>query len=329
MKTIIGYTKSGSPVYAIGGGQDTITTTSTLSDYVQTAFDRLLYFALRSQPVFDAVADVRPALQPMPGEVVQFSFMDDLAVDTATLDESTDVDRDALSSSTASVTVAERGKAVGLTSKLRATGFIDVDAGATDVIAYNLVDTLDTVARDVLVGGTNVRFSGSGNTARTDITDTDTFTTADARFVTAKLRGNKAIPKRAGDYLAYIHPDVSHDLRAETGEAGWIDAHKYASPEALFAGEIGRYQGAIYIETPRAPIHTDGGSGTTDVYSTIFCGQQALAKAVAIDAHLVSSPIVDRLRRLPSYGWYFLGGWTRFREASLYRTESASSIGSN
>jgi hypothetical protein len=35
------------------------------------------------------------------------------------------------------------------------------------------------------------------------------------------------------------------------------------------------------------------------------------------------------LMRLQPMGWYWLGGYGRFREASLRRIESASSIGAN
>jgi hypothetical protein len=39
--------------------------------------------------------------------------------------------------------------------------------------------------------------------------------------------------------------------------------------------------------------------------------------------------VTDNLRRFQGVGWYWLGGYGRFREASLFRQESASSIGTN
>jgi hypothetical protein len=64
-------------------------------------------------------------------------------------------------------------------------------------------------------------------------------------------------------------------------------------------------------------------------------GRQALAKAYSqIDgngayAKVVRGPVVDSLMRFNPIGWYWLGGYGRFREASLRRIESASSIGAN
>lgn len=310
---------------------DVLTTTAGgLSGWVQAAHDRLLRFGLRSEPMFRAIADVEPALVTNPGTTVTFRFMNDLAVITTTLDESTDVDRVDSSESTKSVSVAEYGNAVGTTAKLRATGLMDVDGALMEVISFNLVDSLDGIVRDVLAAGTNVRYSG-GKASRATLTPNNVIESADIRYVTAKLRGNKAAPRRSGFYVSYIHPDVSLDLRSEAGtNAAWRESHVYASPDAIYAGEIGAYEGQVFIETPRGKLFTDAGSSpaTTDVYATITVGQQALAEAVAIEPHVVQSPVTDRLRRFVSHGWYGMLGWGRFREASLYRTESASSIGS-
>ena len=53
----------------------------------QAAFDRLAYFALRSELLFDAVADVQPTQQAMPGTSVTFTIFNDLAEATSTLTE--------------------------------------------------------------------------------------------------------------------------------------------------------------------------------------------------------------------------------------------------
>jgi hypothetical protein len=52
-------------------------------------------------------------------------------------------------------------------------------------------------------------------------------------------------------YWVGIHPEVSHDLRAETGAAGWRDPHNYQAGENIWAGEIGAYEGAYFVESPR------------------------------------------------------------------------------
>lgn len=317
---------------------DTIALTSGgLSAWVTAAQDRLLYFGLRSEPCFRSVADVKPALQAMPGSSVAFRFATDLATATSALTESSDVDRVDGATSTVSVTLVEYGNVMGSSAKLRATGFLDVDAAEIELISYNAVDSIDEIVRDVLVAGTNVRYSATedASAGRTNIDDGDTLASSDVRYVTAKLRGNKAQPVRGTHFLTFIHPDVSHDLRAEAGDSSkWREAHTYASPDAIYAGEIGAYEGQVFIETPRAKIFANasdgaGGAGNVDVYATVTVGKQALAEAIAIEPHVVQAPVVDRLRRFVSHGWYALAGWSRFRENALYRVESSSSIGTN
>jgi N4-gp56 family major capsid protein len=108
----------------------------------------------------------------------------------------------------------------------------------------------------------------------------------------------------------------------------------------IYNGEIGAFEGVRFIETPRAKVFTDasdgsGSAGDIDVYCTHIMGRQALAKAHSIvDGNgpvpkIVRGPIVDTLERFQPVGWYWLGGYGRFREASLRRIESSSSIGAN
>jgi hypothetical protein len=52
----------------------------------QAAYDRLAYFALRSELLFDQAADVQPTNQSMPGSSVIFTIFADLAEATSTLD---------------------------------------------------------------------------------------------------------------------------------------------------------------------------------------------------------------------------------------------------
>jgi hypothetical protein len=39
--------------------------------------------------------------------------------------------------------------------------------------------------------------------------------------------------------------------------------------------------------------------------------------------------VTDSLMRFHPVGWYWLGGYSRFREAAIRRYETASSIGAN
>lgn len=317
---------------------DALTTTASLA-VDQTAYDRMAYFALRPQLYFDAAADVQPTRQAMPGAAVVFTLITDLAVASTALDESTDIDTVALSDSQVTLTLSEYGNAVKTTAKLRGTSFIEIDPLVANVIGFNAGVSIDTIAVDILKAGTNVRYATGGTTdpsARNTVEPNDTLTAADVRRALADLRGANVAPF-GGYYNAYIHPDVSYDLRGETGAAAWRDPHTYSQPDEIWTGEVGAFEGFRFMETPRAPIFADAGSSTTltDVHRTMFIGRQALAKAYSTTdgngayPKIVPGPITDDLRRFVPMGWYWLGKYGIFRQASVRAVESSSSIGSN
>jgi N4-gp56 family major capsid protein len=240
------------------------TDSSALAGLIKTAYDRYVEFALRSQPLIRSVADKRPAQQAMPGSSVVFSIYNDLAPATASLSETTDPDAVALSDvTTVSVTLNEYGNASLVTRKLQLFSLSDVDPAVADIIAYNMADSLDRLAMNTLRQGDNVIYGGS-RTSTATITSSDTITAANIRKAVAKLRSNKAVPREGSLYWTGIHPEVSHDLRAETGVGGWNDMHKYAETGTgnFWAGSIGTYEGAFFVETPRMYRGVDGADQT-------------------------------------------------------------------
>jgi N4-gp56 family major capsid protein len=177
-----------------------------------------------------------------------------------------------------------------------------------------------------LRGGTNVIYSGSTATTTATVTAAATLSTANIGRAVAKLRGNKASGKRGSEFWAGIHPDVAHDLMLEASSAGWVVPNAYGiSQDRIWAGEIGRYKGAYFVESPRLYVATDG-AASAKVYRTIIAGQQALAEAVAEEPHTVIGPVTDKLNRFRPIGWYGVLGFARFREEALFRIESGSSI---
>jgi len=303
------------------------TSTSAMAGLVQAAYDRYVEFALRSQPLFRNLADKRPVQQAMPGSSVVFSLYQDLAAATSTLTETVDPDAVAISDvNTVSVTLNEYGNTVLNTRKLGEFAFSDVDPAVANIVAYNLADSIDQVVVNTLIGGTNVIYAG-GKTATSGITASDTLDNADIRKAVAKLRAANAVPREGMLYAAYIHPEVAHDLRGETGALAFEDIRKYTDPNVgnILNQVTGVLGGAYFVETPRAYSATDGASSAKN-YRTIIAGQQALAEATAVEPGVVIGPVVDKLMRFRPIGWYSLQGWSLYRQEALYRIESGSSI---
>jgi len=210
------------------------------------------------------------------------------------------------------------------------------------LIGYNAGISIDTVVQGVLAAGTNVAYGGGGSTdptSRESVAVEDIIEANDVRKQTAALRAAN-VATFNGYYMGYIHPDVSYDLRRETGNASWNAPHVNVDTANIYNGEIGTFESVRFIETPRAKVFANASNGTAstgtiDVYCTHIMGRQALAKAYSqIDgngafAKVVRGPVVDSLMRFNPIGWYWLGGYGRFREAALERIESSSSIAVN
>jgi len=312
-----------------------ITQASSLS-VDQAAFDQIAYFALRAEMLFDAAADIQPVAQSMPGSSVKFTIFSELADATSTLAETTDLTPTTMADSQVEVTLAEYGNTINTTAKLRGTSFLDVDAVAANLIGYNAGSSIDTVVANVLKAATNVIFGGGGSTTPTSnatVQAEDIIEANDVRIATAQLRGSKA-QSFNGMYMGFIHPDVSYDLRRETGAASWRDPHNYVDTAGIYNGEIGAFEAIRFIETPRAPLDLTGGSASTvDLYQTIIMGRQSLAKAHSITdgngayPKVVRGPVVDSLMRFNPVGWYWLGGYGIFRQAAIRVLNTSSSLG--
>jgi N4-gp56 family major capsid protein len=281
------------------------TDTSALSlgkNLVQTAYDRLVEFALRSMVQYRAVVDKRPAQQSMPGSSVVFNIYQDLNRVLTPLNETVDPDAVSVpSTNTVTVTLNEWGNAALVTRKLRLFSLSDVDPGIADIIAYNMVDSLDILIRNIADVGSNAIYENAGDMligapgTTAGVTATDTFKSRDARAAVTRLRTSNALPRMDELFISYIHPDVSYDLRSESDPAAWRPPHEYSAAKNIWAGAIGSYEGAEYVETPRASQADNAGG--VPVYKTLFFGRQALAEAVAEEPHVIVGPVVDKLMR--------------------------------
>ena len=303
------------------------TDTTAMANLVQAAYDRYVEFALRSQPLFRNLADKRPVQQAMPGSSVVFSLYQDMAAATGTLTETTDPDAVAIANTNnVTVTLAEYGNVVLETKKLGEFAFSDVDPAIANLVAYNMADSIDTVVVGVLNGGTNV-FYGGDDTATNEIVAADVMTGSLIRKSVSKMRAGNSVPREGMLYAAYMHPEVAYDLRSETGALSFEDIRKYTDPNVgnVLNATTGVYGGAYVVETPRATVAADGAS-SINVYRSIIAGQQALAEATAVEPGIVQGPIVDKLMRARPIGWYSLQGWSIYRQDSLRRIETSSSI---
>lgn len=316
---------------------DAVTTTASLS-FDQVMWDRAVRYSLRPELYFDMFADVESTdAAPNQGASVTFTIVTDLAAATATLSETVDVDAVALADSQVTLNLEEKGNAVVTTFRVRATSFssVPINRIAANAIGFNAGLSLDTISRDVIVGGSNVRYAGTA-TSRATVASTHLLDSHDVRRARVELAGANVQRFPGGYYASVIHPDVALDLREETGTASWRDPHTYSQPAEIWNGELGEFEGFRFVESPRAAMFADAGvSSTVDVYATLFFGREALAKGYSTYEGrgalpiTILGPVTDKLKRLQPISWHWFGKYGIFRQAALRRVESASSVGAN
>jgi hypothetical protein len=102
-----------------GTGSSSLGGTMGSAGLVQKAYDRLLEFALRSEPLIRSVADKTPTNQTIPGSTVVLQRYVDLDAQTTALTEDADRDSVALATpTTTTITLAEYGNSVLVTLSL-------------------------------------------------------------------------------------------------------------------------------------------------------------------------------------------------------------------
>ena len=259
-----------------------LTTAATLS-VNKAAYEQLAYFALRPELFFDSMATVKATNETQRGTSVTFTFNSELAAATTALTDGTDITPVAMADSQVTVTPLEYGNAVQLTAKNKATAFYELNPVAANLIGWNAGLSVDTLAADVAIGGTKVAY-GTGS-ARTSQTKAAVIDGSDIRRARAYLAG-KNVQTFGGTFKGIIHPDAAYDLTGGTGGTNWSDPHVYSSPEGIFNGVIGTFQGVQFMETPRSSLLlSDAAAG---VSSTVQVATSASVSTHTATAHGLS-----------------------------------------
>lgn len=326
---------------------DAFTDSSSLTQ-VTTAYERKTYFALRPELYFDRVASIRPTRQTHPGSSVLFNIMNDMAPAVTPISETADVTAVAITDNEVTVSLNEYGNAAITSARVRGLSYLPVSSDVANVVGFNAGISFDCLARNPLLAGTNVSFGQAAAGPRNTLTTANSLLRAnDVRRAVVRLSSDN-VRRINGWYRGWSAPEPMLDLREETGAAAWRDPHVHSRPNEIWNGEVGEFEGVVWMTTPRLTANNleaaqggaggflnggaaGGASGNYDVFPVVIVGDQALAKtwSSAVSGPLpetVLGAVVDKLRRFVPVGWYWLGGFGRFREQAIQRIEVTASI---
>ena len=306
-----------------------------LTPEMKTFYDMTLLDEAGPALVHDQFGQKRP-IPKNGGKTIEFRKFSPLAKATTAITEGVTPDGGKLDVTAVTATVAQYGYYIVQSDVLELTALDNTILEATKLLGRQAGRTLDTITRDVLVAGTNVTYCPKigSNGAETEVTSranldaTAQLTVDVVQQVVAKLRAKNA-PTINGDYVAIIHPYVAYDLMRDPE---WIDAHKYAQPDNIYAGEIGKIAGVRFVQTTEAKIWTgDGCPSGLAVFASLFMGDGAFGVTEVTGGGLQtivkqkgSAGTADPLDQRSSIGWKAIKVAERLIEPYLVRVESCS-----
>ncbi len=305
-----------------------VTTDSGMSVEMKTFYDKSLIDLAEPNLVHDQFADKRN-IPANGGKSIEFRKYDSLPKATNPLEEGVTPDGKKLTVTNIQATVDQYGDYVTISDVLKLTAIDNNIVQALKILGSQAGRTLDSITRDVMAGGTNVIYAGGG-TSRKTLTNADTLKPILFMQAAAQLQAMNA-PMIEGGYVAIIHPYAAFDLMTSDE---WIDVHKYADPEAIFKGEIGKIGNVRFVQSTEAKIWKSAEDNCPDastaVFGTIVLGANAYATTEKEGGGLET--IIkqlgagdDPLNQRATVGWKAIKTAKRLVEQYMVRIESLSS----
>ena len=270
--------------------------------------------------------------RPIPkngGKKIEFRKFASLPKALTAITEGVTPDGKKLSVTAIEAEVAQYGDYIVQSDVLELTTIDNTIVEATKILGNQAGLTLDTITRNVLQGGTNVMYcpkaDGTAVTSRATLDGTCKLTVDVIKRAVAFMKKNNA-PKINGDYVAIIHPFVAYDLMSDEA---WIDAHKYATPENIYEGEIGKIAGVRFVESSEAKIYEGGVFGTLLIANGAYGITEITGGGLqTIIKQLGSAGTADPLNQRSSIGWKAIKTAEILVEPYLMRIESKSALSS-
>lgn len=230
-----------------------VTTDTGLSDEMKTFYSDYLIDAASPKLVHDQFGQKHP-IPKNGGKIIEFRKYDPLPKALTVLTEGVTPDGQKITMSVITSEVRQYGAYITISDMLLLTAIDNNLVQATKLLGKQAGETLDTITREVLNGGTNVQYAEGQVSSRAQLVggqeSGNHYLTVDAIRMAVRTLKNQNAEKIDDCYVAIIHPDVSYDLMSDPA---WKDVKDY-DPEDWYAGEIGKIAGVRFVESTEAKI---------------------------------------------------------------------------
>lgn len=251
---------------------------------------------------------------------------DQLATSSVTTGDATNdgvsPDETAFNATVVSATPAQHRVVVSLSDMVVENNVVDFVKGAAIAVGNVMARKIDVVIQTEVMAGSQVLYGGSA-AARTALGANDKMTAALLNKADTLLENNSAL-RMDGGFVAVMHPNVVHDLRAETGTGNWLEVNKYVVPEKIFKGEIGMLSGIRVVKSPNVQSF----ASTVTVYPTLVVGEEAYGVAEFQNMKVYITPATssdsDPLVQRRKVGAKMAFAAKRLQELCMVRIETAA-----
>lgn len=335
-----------------------INVTTQVSPEAAVFYDRTLLERGLPYEVHTLFAETK-SLKQRNGKTINFRRFGSLPVATTALTEGVTPTGKTVTKTEITATIHEYGDFIRYSDMVDLVSIDPVLAEFQELLGEQSGETMDVLARDVYVAGTNVYYAGSYATAAIDTrVEVNTAPTAsDYKKIREIMIGNKAklitktITASNGQGTMPVGRSFfciqSHELQNDLEDmAGWLSVENYPTGMGTYEFEIGALTGANmrYLITQNGKVFPDLGGGTVtgyrttsgsavDVYASLVFGQKAVAK-VPLDGTSLRSIVKDigsggasdPLDQRGSTGWKAFQTWCILNDLWLCRGEFACTL---
>lgn len=296
-----------------------------------------------AQPMMKArqFVSVEPAFGKNKGESVQIYRAGNTATaeDTAAINELDRIPTTSVAVTPRLITVNEYGRAIPFTGKVETLAEVDVESNVyLKALRNHMAKTIDYQvfqafkSSDVIftptssTAGTWSVTGTAGATATSNITAKHVKDVIDSMKV-GSFGGNTGRPIPYYDGESYVCIASVAFLRGLKDDPDYEVAAKYAHPEDLYLGEVGRFYNCRFIETNHTSALSNGVGTGSVLGEAIFFGEDPVREIVAIPEE-VRAKLPEDYGRDKGLAWYAMLGWGRVWDFSTDAEEHIVRIAS-
>lgn len=198
-------------------------------------------------------------------------------------------------------------------------------------------DTLDRIARAVLVAGSNVQYADAA-TSRGALTTGNRLDEAEIRtgLRNLKRRDAKPLAKLGGKYGLITNPDAIYDVFSDTTIQNVLqNAGVRGDQNPYFTGQMFDYLGVRILETTNVAVISGGGlslAAAVHIFQSVMLGEQAYGETgFDMDSfEIIVKPVgsggtSDPLNQFGTVGWKAAYAATILNQKFIQRIEHATS----